>query len=80
MRWAVLGHEEKTVAAGYGEGFRCACLNSGLTGWILSSWRLLAKSGGGISLGNAVGFACGAADAMQRQAVVRWFCHTRIGE
>jgi hypothetical protein len=21
VRWALLGHEEKTVAAGYGEGF-----------------------------------------------------------
>jgi hypothetical protein len=25
VRWSILGHEEETVAAGYGEGSRCRC-------------------------------------------------------
>ena len=31
VRWALLGHEEKTVAAGYGKGFRCRCSSAGST-------------------------------------------------
>ena len=30
-RWAILGHEEETIAAGYGEAFRFPCLKTGLT-------------------------------------------------
>jgi hypothetical protein len=70
MRWAVLGHEEKTVAAGYGEGFPVRLLKQWIDRMDFDQLATTSQSGGGISLGNAVGLACGAADEMQRQAVV----------